>query len=51
MQLDARLIEAQRLGFKRCIVPHSAKKAKNLLSEGIEIYFAKNLSEVFEQIF
>lgn len=51
MQLDARLIEAQRLGFKRCIVPHSAKKAKNLLSEGIEICFAKNLSEVFEQIF
>ena len=51
MQLDARLIEAQRLGFKRCIVPHSAKKVKNLLSEGIEISFAKNLSEVFEQIF
>jgi DNA repair protein RadA/Sms len=51
MQLDARLIEARRLGFKRCIVPHSAKKAKNLLSEGIEIFFAKNLSEVFEQIF
>jgi DNA repair protein RadA/Sms len=51
MQLDTRLIEAQRLGFKRCIVPHSAKKVKNLLSEGIEIYFAKNLSEVFEQIF
>jgi DNA repair protein RadA/Sms len=51
MQLDARLIEAERLGFKRCIVPHSAKKAKNLLSEGIDISFAKNLSEVFEQIF
>ena len=51
MQLDARLIEARRLGFKRCIVPYSAKKAKNLLSEGIEICFAKNLSEVFEQIF
>ena len=51
MQLDARLIEAQRLGFKRCIVPHSAKKAKNLLSAGIELCFAKNLSEVFEQIF
>jgi DNA repair protein RadA/Sms len=51
MQLDARLIEARRLGFKRCIVPYSAKKAKNLVSEGIEICFAKNLSEVFEQIF
>jgi DNA repair protein RadA/Sms len=51
MQLDARLIEARRLGFKRCIVPHSARKVKNLLTEGIEISFAKNLSEVFEQIF
>ena len=51
MQLDARLIEARRLGFKRCIVPHSARKTKNLLTEGIDICFAKNLSEVFEQIF
>ena len=51
MQLDARLIEAKRLGFKRCIVPHSAKKAKNLLMDKMEIIFAKNLSEVFERIF
>ena len=51
MQLEARLIEARRLGFKRCIVPHSAKKAKTLLTDGIEISFAKNLTEVFEQIF
>ena len=51
MQLETRLIEARRLGFKRCIVPHSAKKAKTLLTDGIEISFAKNLTEVFEQIF
>ena len=51
MQLDARLIEAKRLGFKRCIVPHSAKKAKNLLMDKMEIIFAKNLSEVVERIF
>jgi len=51
MQLEARLIEARRLGFKRCIVPHSAKNAKTLLTDGIEIIFAKNLTEVFEQIF
>ncbi len=51
MQLEARLIEARRLGFKRSIVPHSAKKAKTLLTDGIEISFAKNLTEVFEQIF
>lgn len=51
MQLDARLIETRRLGFKRCIVPYSAKKAKNLLTEGIDICFVKNLGEVFEHIF
>ena len=51
MQLEARLIEARRLGFKRCIVPNSAKKLKPLLTDGIEISFAKNLTEVFEQIF
>ena len=51
MQLEARLIEARRLGFKRCIVPHSAKKLKTLLTDGIEISFVKNLTEVFEQIF
>ena len=51
MQLEARLIDARRLGFKRCIVPHSAKKLKTLLTDGIEISFAKNLTQVFEQIF
>ena len=51
MQLDARIIEAKRLGFKRCIVPHSAKKIKNLPSTGIELHFVKNLMDVFEQLF
>ncbi len=51
MQLDARLIEAKRLGFKRCIVPHSAKKTKNLLPDEMEIIFVKNLPEGFERIF
>jgi len=51
VQLDARLIEARRLGFKRCIVPHSAKKTKNLPTDGIDVSFVKNLPEVFEQIF
>jgi len=51
MQLDARIIEAKRLGFKRCIIPHSAKKVKNLPDKGIELCFVKNLSDVFEQLF
>jgi DNA repair protein RadA/Sms len=51
MQLDARIIEAKRLGFKRCIIPHSAKKIKNLPSADIELHFVKNLTDVFEQLF
>ena len=51
MQLDARIIEAKRLGFKRCVIPHSAKKMKNLPDEGIELCVVKNLSDVFEQLF
>jgi len=51
MQLDARIIEAKRLGFKRCVIPHSTKKLKNLPDEGIELCFVKKLSDVFEQLF
>ena len=51
MQLDARIIEAKRLGFKRCVIPYSAEKVKNLPDEGIELCFVKNLSDVFEQLF
>ena len=51
MQLDARIIEAKRLGFKRCIIPHSAKNVKSLPDEGVELIFVKNLSEVFEHLF
>ncbi len=51
MQLDARIIEARRLGFKRCVIPHSAKKIKNLPDKNIELCFVKNLSDVFEKLF
>lgn len=51
MQLDARIVEARRLGFKHCIIPFSAKKAKSLPSEGVKLTFVKNLAEVFEQLF
>ena len=51
MQLDARIIEAKRLGFKRCIIPYSAKQAKTLPDDNIELVFVKNLSDVFEQLF
>ncbi len=51
MQLDARILEARRLGFKRCVIPYSAKKVKNLPDESIELLFVKNLAEVFEHLF
>jgi DNA repair protein RadA/Sms len=51
MQLESRIIEARRLGFKRCIIPYSAKKIKNLPNEGIELLFVKNLAELFEHSF
>lgn len=51
MQLDARILEARRLGFKRCVIPYAAKKAKNMPNEGIELLFVKNLAEVFEYLF
>lgn len=51
MQLDARIIEAKRLGFKRCIIPHSAKKIKNLPKDNMELCFVKNLADVFELLF
>ena len=51
MQLEARIIEARRLGFKRCVIPYSAKKIKNLPDEGIELLFVKNLAELFEHLF
>jgi DNA repair protein RadA/Sms len=51
IQLDARILEAKRLGFKRCIIPYSAKKIKNLPDKGIDLLFVKNLVELFEHLF
>ena len=52
MQLEPRILEAERLGFKRCLIPHNAKKGKSLSSgSGMELCFVKNLEEVFEIVF
>jgi len=52
MQLEPRILEAERLGFKRCLIPHNARKGKSLSSSsGIELCFVKNLEEVFEIVF
>ena len=51
MQLDARILEAKRLGFKKCIIPYSAKKIKKLPDKGIDLLFVKSLAELFEHLF
>ena len=47
-QLEPRITEAQKLGFRRCIVPHSAKKSKSLPKGSLELHFVKTLAEALE---
>tara|TARA_B100000686_G_scaffold285226_1_gene309270 strand:- start:3976 stop:5349 length:1374 start_codon:yes stop_codon:yes gene_type:complete len=51
MQLEARILEAQRLGFKTCIAPHSANKSKDLVPEGIDVHYVKSIQQTFDIIF
>ena len=51
MQLGPRILEAQRLGFTNCIVPHSAERSKNTVPEGINLRYVKTIEEVFDFIF
>jgi len=50
-QLEPRIIEAERLGFNRCIVPYTAKKGNHLPKSDMELCFVKDLSQVFEILF
>lgn len=47
-QLEPRITEAQKLGFRRCIVPYSAKKSKSLPKGSLELHFVKTLAEALE---
>ncbi len=49
-QLEARVIEAQKLGFKRCVIPDVPNKSKVLLKAGIDLCPVKHLSEAFEMV-
>jgi len=49
-QLEQRVAEAAKLGFKKCVVPFSAKKSKSLPNIDIEIQFVKTLAQAFEII-
>ena len=48
--LEQRLIEAQKLGFKRCVVPKANMK-KLRAAEGIELFPAANLYEALRYVF
>jgi len=51
MQLEPRIIEAERLGFSRCIVPYTAKKGNLHPGSRMEICFVKDLPQAFDIIF
>lgn len=51
MQLESRAIEAERLGFTRCIVPFTAKKGNLLPKSKMELCFVKDLTQAFDIIF
>ncbi len=47
-QLEARLKEAAKLGFKRCVVPRSAAKKASQSVKGIELIGCRNLKEAID---
>ena len=52
MQLEARLTEVERLGFKRCVVPHSVNEDKLLnKNSSLNLIPVKTLSEAFDAVF
>jgi len=52
MQLEARLAEAERLGFKKCVVPHSVKEDRLInKSSSLILVPVKTLSDAFDTVF
>jgi DNA repair protein RadA/Sms len=50
-QLEPRIREAERLGFNRCLLPHSARQGKAPLKSVMDLQFVKTLDESFDIIF
>jgi DNA repair protein RadA/Sms len=48
-QMDARLKEAAKLGFKRCIIPHSSKRSPLDVPPKLEVIGCRSLREVLNQ--
>ena len=48
-QMDARLKEATKLGFRRCIIPHSSKRSPLDVPPKLEVIGCRSLREVLNQ--
>ena len=48
-QLEVRLKEAAKLGFKRCIIPGSSRRRLTEIPEGLEVIGCRSLHEVMEK--
>jgi len=52
MQLEARLTEAERLGFKKCVVPHSIKEDRLInKTSSLSLVPVKTISDAFDAVF
>ena len=52
MQLEARLAEAERLGFKKCVVPHSVKEDRlTNKNSSLKLVPVKTLFDAFGTVF
>jgi DNA repair protein RadA/Sms len=47
-QLEARLGEARKLGFKRCIIPRSPRRRSFNLPDGLEAITCRSLGEALD---
>lgn len=48
-QLEARLKEAHKLGFKRCLIPRSSRRRDVQVPDGLGIIACRNLAEAIDQ--
>ena len=47
-QLEVRLKEAAKLGFRRCLVPRSSQRAKIVPPENLEVIHCRSLAEALD---
>lgn len=50
VQIEKRLAELSKLGFKKCIIPDANKKSLNI-PDGLDVLFAKNVSSALRILF